>query len=340
VAELWIDRVSGLSGVEKHGAFRSLNRTARVIFTEAELAGNRGPRALSQALGVLDVNGITVLSSLGTIRTGDSAFNPMVLVERAPSISENDPSCVDIALKYEHILDGPNQILMSPPSGVLFVKMRSSIMDKETNFFYPYGDKNYPRIQLAVSHTFPENYKGLPNHSFDTALPRTVKQSGVINSPFPAHNASLSGIVYTANPITIAKNLLAHINETPFLGQDPLTWLCTEVSYSVCNPNKVPGPIGQNRPSYYMNIEWQYNFDTWDPLVIFNDQSTGRPPADVRAADITDPDPDNPALLRYNLNPYNSAFQPAGYWSAPTLPRRDFETYFNAKFENNFPPVP
>jgi hypothetical protein len=91
---------------------------------------------------------------------------------------------------------------------------------------------------------------------------------------------------------------------------------------------------------YKFGFEFQYNFDTWDPRVAFNDQRTGRPPADLEPA--TQPDPNLPTQYQtFNSYTYNffavqggpTGLQPAGYWNVPCLRRADFDTLFGAEFE-------
>lgn len=136
-----IDRLETLECVERNGVIRKLVRLARVFGLS-----NTDYRQLWAALIKAGIpaygSGLVDTSNAGTI-AATQAFAALVLVERSAKIAEGDPATVDVTLTYEHVLDGPNQGVAFPgiPSKILYARSRSSIVQKPTNFFYPYGNE-------------------------------------------------------------------------------------------------------------------------------------------------------------------------------------------------------
>ena len=300
---------------------------ARVIFGPDELPSDF--TALSRALTAAGIpEPFSTLANIG--------YGSLVLIERSTQMGERDKSCVDVTLKYEHILDGPNQELNRPASGLLFGKGRASITQKTTNFYYPYGQVNLGRVQILVAHTFPADYQGVAALTLDPTLPRTVIQGGEISIPFPQSNFQMQGVITTDNPVAVADQFIAKINSLTWMGKPPLTWICSEVQYDIID---IEGFV------YRFAFEFQYNQDTWDATVIFNDQFLGRPPANVLPGTVVNPDSDSPEtkatppIRSYTENPISFNFQPAGYWNVPALGRQDFASLFAALFEGDQPQV-
>jgi hypothetical protein len=320
----YIDRIDSLSLVEKLGVIRSLTRKARVVWGVTE---TRPPdfSVLTVAMSLMPAP-FSTISGFGPFAIQYQGFDALVLTERSPTLSENDPGCVDVILKYEHLLDGPNQQLRNPPSGLLFGKGRCSITEKTTNFYRPFGDPTAERVQILVGHTYSPFDPGPIAQGLTPYPGPTVVQGGEINIPFPQGNFQLNGVLTTKNPWATAYQFVASINAGPWLNQPELTWICSEVQWDILDPL-------QN--SYRFSFEFQYNIDTWDPTVIFTDQRSGRPPYNVVKA--TNADGNGVTCLM--INPYSGVFdplivfQPAGYWSVPALRRVDFNALFGALFE-------
>lgn len=169
-----IDRVDTLSLVERLGVVRSMIRKARVTFSDAELAAIEDFDVLNQALDALP-GPFTVPTDAGG--NPIAGYEALVLIEREPSLVLEDPGTVDVILKYEHFLDGPNQYLVDPPSGLLFGKGRCSITEKTTNFFRPFGDPTANRVQIMVAHQFNMS----PPNPDVTAISQTLGASWVPN---------------------------------------------------------------------------------------------------------------------------------------------------------------
>ncbi len=317
-----IDRIDNLSITERLGVIRGMVRRALVEF---DVDGTYTDFSVCQAaLAALDSQGITAFS----VPAGPE-FAALVLVDREAKVME-DPGWVSVDLKYEHILDGPNQVLFAPANGLLFGKGRSSITQKKTNFFYPKGDRTQPRIQILVAHSYPKtDQRPSVLRVLDPVnLPYTIKQGGEIDLPFPQGNFKLYGVINTDNPWSIKKMFINCINDDVWLDEPAFTWICSEVEWDVLNPQ-----VG----SYRFGFEFQNNTDTWLPTVAFNDQETNKPPADLEAATAFDP---NIAALVQNqvANPTTGVLQPAGYWNVPALLPVNFNTLFAAFFEGFNPP--
>lgn len=344
------DMVENLSAVEDRGVYRSLVRKARLIYKSADITSWRtNATLLTKALEYLDgYAGFKAMDRLGNIRNFDDRFALLTLVRRTPAISQNDPCCVDVVLNYEHIVDGPNQVLLRPSNGLIFGKGRTSIVEKSTNFFYPYGiriktnptdpnDTRDNKTAIVVAHTYPTWETGIAASPHNPTYPRTIIQGGEINIPYPQSTYNVQGIFATARPAKLAHFAVASINAKEWQGMPALTWICSEVQWEVNDPSDKVGGIGKS-PTYRMQFEFQYNVDTWDPAVVFIDQRTSRPPADVRQAEFeatTGP----AGVLRMVQHPTNGKEIPAGVWKVPALRRLDIDAFFGALFEGAAPPA-
>lgn len=315
----------------------SLTRKVRVVWGAEERAQNFG--ILRDTLEFLDGQGFGMFSLLydpGEGGKDEMDYSSLVLVERKPSIGQNDPCVVDVELKYDHILDGPNQLISSPPLGVIYGKGRCSIVEKSTNFFFPYGDKSQKRIQIMVGHKYEDTDSSVAGFTLvnQVKLPKVAIQGGEINIPFPQGNFQCEGIKKDVDdPWGFAMTAIAKLNRKSWLGQRPHCFLCTEVSWQMLN-----WKVG----TYRFAFEFQYNDDTWDTSVVFLDQRTGRPPAKVVRGYITDPSlvggPYEGRVLNYQVHPNYDALNvegqfPAGVWQVPALAEIDFNEFFVANFE-------
>lgn len=329
--EVYLDKVENLKCSESRGVIRSCESKARVIFQPVELqVDNRNQNVLSLALIALDDLGIRWNATFGVIGSNDSRFNNLVLVGRDASVAVNDPCCIDVILKWEHVLDGQNQIVRRPPNGIIFGKGRCSIVEKPTNFFYPKGIKaGNQKTQIVVGHTYSAEDQGILNMPFVKNMPRTVIQGGEVTIPFPQENFQFQGIVHTNSPLAMAQSLVAKVNKQPWLGRVERSYICSEVQWEM--NDAAPRGVYLS-PSYRMSFEFQYNSDTWDPAVVFLDQRTGRPPATV--VEATAVAVEGPAgVVRMAFHPDNGEEMPAGYWKVPVLEEVDFQEFFGGLFE-------
>lgn len=340
-----------MSATFERGAFRSLKTGARISYEPANLdedngfGGNfRNTLLLDRSVKLLmaapwNFQPFTSLNRNGeaatqldaeVLRNNECPFSNLVLVDMQPKMAASN-NIVDVEMTYQHIMDGHNQIIINPPSRRLFVKARSNISDKTTNFYQYRGNKAAPRTQLAVAHTFPETDLDITAAPFDKSLPRTVVQTGEINVPFPAKGFSLQGMIFTPDIGRIAEDLVAHINEELLLGQPPGYWICSEFTWEMHNAFPTVWQRGQG--AYKVSMEFQYNYDTWDVDVVFVDKRTGQPPSNLQkgTAEATIGGlygGTGDGVLRMTRNFYNFNEQPAGIWKVPFLPTRNFSQYF------------
>lgn len=341
-AKLYQDRMDTVSAHFSRGVARSATRKCRIMMAE-ETNNNKGVFTLSAAIDVLEARGIIMMQPMGMILNADERLAPLVLTDIKPSISENDRNCVDVILEYHHIIDGANQVIArdgAPLNGLLWGKGRTSIVEKATNFFYPFGDRTKPKVMLEVGHQFGVNDNRMAAVNHDPRFPRAQIQGGEISIPFPQMTYRWEAVVYTLFPARLANSLIARTNISPWMGMPALTWLITEVSWEVNDPSRIGVNPG---PTYKMGFEFQYNSDTYDPLITFKDQETGNAPAAAVKADTAD----QFGVVRYQqiltlVNPEEPiglgglgefANYPAGYWNVPALQRIDFDATFQAMFE-------
>jgi hypothetical protein len=329
----YIDRVDLLGVVERQGVIRGLSRKARVLWPPGTVI----PQDYTVLQQALTTAGVPVAFSrllLGDNVSPVPGFQNLVLMERNSDIVEQDPGTVDVTLKYEHVLDGPNQVLFSPPRGVTFGKGKCSITQKPTNFYYPYGDRTQPRTQIQVGHQFDVKDQYIGGVTILKNLPNTIVQGGEINAPFPQINFSMEGVVTPAtNPVDLAMNIITCINLNPWQGRPSFTWIVSEVSWEV---------LDALAGLYRYSFEFQFDPDTWNPTVIFNDQRTGAPPANAKpgsknAIEFPAPPAPLPPILSYQANSITGALFPADYWTVPYLLPVDFNTAFNSFFEGDVP---
>jgi hypothetical protein len=332
-----MERMDDLGCVERHGTIRSLTRKARVLFTEMDNAPTNF-HILNEALAVcpqpfstpptLTFGNVDVpaVNQQSFPTNPNDRYGALVLVGRDPKIAENEKWCVDVTLHYEHMLDGPNQKLFNPTSGMIWGKGKTSVSDKSTNFYYPFGDTTKAREIIQVAHTFPTNDNGIAGLPLDPTMPRTIIQGGEINIPFPQSNFRIHGYVLNEpNIVDRSFEFVAKINENVWLGRPALTWLCSEMEWECVSPSTF---------LYKVSFEFQYNIDTWDATVVFIDQRTGKPPATVQKATT----PDSNSVLRKVAHPTQAlTLTPAGMWQVPSLGRVDFNQKFSAFFNGSNP---
>jgi hypothetical protein len=222
-----------------------------------------------------------------------------------------------VHVRYDHILDGPNQNIFPAIGdiGLLLVKGKSSIIQKPANAFYPNGNQDAGLQQIAVAHQYPltdDLYKG-----------RLLFQSGEIQTAWPQDNIKLEGTTITGDPFALKDLIHRKVNLNPWLGKPARTWLCTEVEFDCLDFVK---------GLYRFGFEIQNDSDTWDPLVVFNDDRINLPPVQLEK-----PNADSfygPEQVR-NLyaNPAEGTVRPAAYWYVPYLPAIDYFGYFQSRFD-------
>ncbi len=315
---LYPDHTSLLHLAERNGCVRSLTKKTRVIFEKDEIL----PTDHQALLSAMEAAGLPVaFSSLAGVGLGS-----LVLTERGTEVVDGDPRVFDVTLKYDHVLDGPNQVLYNrdPEAAqpILYVKAKTSIAQKTTNFFRPFGDPDAERELITTAHTFLNTDQDVAGTQFVPGHPNTVYQGGEVTVPFPQTNFRLVGIWdlnEDQSPWDIHYLFIARINDDAWLGRPAFSWLCSEVQSQMLNASA---------RRYEFEFEFQFDLDTWNPTVIFNDQRTGRPPADVLVA--SEDDANGVRRLAFNrlvVGP-PGVTQPAGYWTVPFLKPVNFTDLF------------
>lgn len=336
-----LDRIDGSSITERYGAIQSLSRRAKVIFSkeeQAELQADDRHLLVVRALDALPQPFSFFFDPLN-----DPLYQKcrhLVLVERsaAPLGDETDNRTVIADLKYEHLLNGPHQNLdpsvdiLTQNFFCLFGKGRCSVQEKPTNFFYPNGDNTKTRTQILVGHTFPKEHSGIAGQVLDPInLPRTIIQGGEISIPFPHGSYEITGYKRTNDPWGVCRSIVRHINSDVWLGELPFHWLCNDADFEVAIPAN-PGQPG----IYKFKFQFEMNFDSWNPTVVFHDQRTGSPPANVVKA-TTEEVIDGILVKNRIAHTETGEYMPAGHWQVPALPRLDFNTFFGRPPEGEWP---
>lgn len=328
---LVVDRIDTLECVERNGVIRSLTREVRAHGLSSQVDYNVLVAAMNRA-GVPQY-GATLTSAANRVE-----FGALSLIERAAkAVANDDKDAWSIMLKYEHLMDGPFQYLMNPSSGFIMVRGRSSVTEKETNFFQYKGDQARPRVQILVSHTYPFNTE-VPLVRYEPDYPgQTQIQGGEIKIPFPQDNVKMEGVIRTNDPWYIKGLIHRKLNKYTWLGKPPRHWCCTEVEFDCINPRRplTAVDVGAEARLYRFALEFQENFDGWDPTVTFIDKRTGLPPHNVEfgtQADATAPGAPEVLMWRPNEGSLttNATLLPAGYWEVPALPETDYSAFFGA----------
>jgi len=340
MADLFVDRLETTNATFERGVARSCTRKCRVGLT-TEVTGQEGYLSLTIARTFLRTKGFVEMEPMGESpdildATSGQEFAPLILVKMDLAMAD-DKYWVDATLHYAHIADGANQAFVpqvGPTNELIWGKGRTSIVEKTTNFFYPFGDRTKPKTMLEVGHQFAVTDQRMSAVPHDPNYPRYVRQGGEISIPFPQSNYKFEAIVETRYPAALAESLIAKINDRVWMGMPQHTWLITEVTYEVNNPARVQNVT---LPTYKMGFEFQYNSDTWNPTIAFKDQETGNTPASAVIGTVADGD----GVFRYQLLPkfvpgvgFIGMFPvPAGYWQVPALGRINFDAEFHAIFE-------
>lgn len=182
----------------------------------------------------------------------------MVVKERNVKMIDSTTARVEIIYLNEII--NPPQDLDDPRSGVVEGEVRCSVQQKTSNLD---RDGN----QITVTHTYPSDD---PNHPDET-----ITQGGEIQYFEAQRSVFIQGKKATSAPWLIANIIVGSVNESAWSGEAARTWLCTSCNWKLLN---IPA---SGTEEYLMSFEFQFDADTWDPTVVFIDDVTGKPPADL-----------------------------------------------------------
>jgi len=251
-AVVTLDRISILETNERHGALKRMVREALV----SGITGVTNWEILTTALANA---GVPQYGDFLTETVANNAYQ-MRLIERNATVL--DSGKVKIELVYESTFDS-EQFLDSPRGGLILGEVRCNIQQKTSNVDIN-GD------QVTVSHTYPADDPDYPS--------KEKIQGGQFQYYEPQRSIIITGIKVTATPWLVANSIIGRVNSVIFTTEAVRTWLCTSCNWR-------PGWSGESHENnqYYMDFEYQFDPDTWDPTVVFQDDRTGQPPADLIA---------------------------------------------------------
>jgi len=252
MATVVTDTITTLEAVERHGALRRLVREYLVtgitctnwdVLTEA-----------------LDDAGVPAYGDELTSDTSSHGLG-LVVVERNVTMVDTDKARV--RLVYEYFSD-IEEFIDSPVVENIGGEVRCNLQQKET-----YVDVNGDPI--TVQHTFANDDANRPGE--------TVTQGKKVTYLQPQKTIHIKGIKQTRAPWLIADNINGYVNNAAFSGGAARTWLCTGCVWKLAWLGRMGESSLENR--YYMDFEFQYDADTWDPIAMFIDEATGEPPPDL-----------------------------------------------------------
>ncbi len=240
---VYIDRIDQLEATERYGVVVRLVRRARVIGLDASGDYQVLMEALTEAGIPASMTPLTGAPNL-------------VLVERNPKL--NDDRTVDVDLIYEHALNEA-QDLNNPPFGIVIGECQASLNQVTSNL-----DENAETI--TVQHTYPADDADYPN--------QLKKQGGEIQFFQPQLTLKYQGAKFTISPLLVARSIVGCVNSRQWGGGNVAEWICTAATWKFLDVNSSP-----NR--YLFTFEFQFNPDGWSPTVVFIDDRTGKPPANL-----------------------------------------------------------
>ncbi len=196
----------------------------------------------------------------GIPRTGD--LHPSIDVIKVKTLgvvpAEGSSNIAIVTANYETIPsnlstqgdgDAPDQI-----------NVGGTVQSTTTNKYWKNGNK---REDMIIKY---EYKKGKNKDGRDPKR----KQIGEVSIEIPSIVASLSR-TEDKHPLAKAQKYLGKINSTQFMGGAPGNWICTQLN----------GTSADGGETYQVNYEFQYNPDSWNPLVAFIETETGRIPPDA-----------------------------------------------------------
>ncbi len=252
-----VDQLTILEAQERHGALRRLVREALVSFSGLDI-----PTDWTVLTEALDESALPQYGDHLTEDLSDNAYD-LELVER--NVKSVEKNRVRVELVYENFAD-LEENLDDPRGGYVTGEVRCNLQQKTSNL-----DINGNLVE--VSHTYPSDDYNYPDE--------TLVQGGQFQYYEPERTVFIRGIKQTRHPWLIAKAIIGRVNLNSFGGELPRYWLCTGCSWKLAWAGRMGGSARENR--YYMNFEFQYNADTWDPTVTFIDDVTGKPPRNLVA---------------------------------------------------------
>jgi len=120
--------------------------------------------------------------------------------------------------------------------------------------------------QIFVQHVYPAD---------DPEFPSTlVTQGGAVDVQIPMSTLEVTAQIQALYPDLISRSFTGCVNAFPWAAGAPGTWLCSSVSFQLRDEIAFP-------PRYDMTFQFTHNLQTWTPLIVFQDERTGKPPANL-----------------------------------------------------------
>jgi len=240
-----IDHMSTLEAEERFGVLQRLTRVAHVSGLEST-----DYRVLFEALANLD------LPDNNDKLPGD---DNLILTGR--SVKVIDKTKCEVVLTYGHFNNEGQNPSFPFIEGQIAGEIRANVQQITTN-------KDNEGNTVSVQYAYPSDYK----HD-DGVQGETVTQGGEMQVYVPQQTLTIP-FISSMNPNSIMFDLCGSVNSTTWCGGVARTWMCTAVAWK-------PHGISSGVPTWFFNLEFQYNKDTWDPWAVFIDPYTGKPPPDL-----------------------------------------------------------
>ena len=189
-------------------------------------------------------------------RLGPGSFDDLKVVGR--TVAMLSKQMAEVIVSYS--IKSAGQDLSDTTGSIISGKMTASVAQKKTNLYKPEGRGEDQFITLE--HTYDEedpDYGG-----------KVVSQTGEIDVMIPQRSYTIDGFKNTTRPWNLAKNMVGCINSSTYLGQGIHTWMCTECSWEYVE-----------RGRFLMGFTFQHNPDTWNPVAMFIDDRTDKPPLNL-----------------------------------------------------------
>lgn len=243
-----IHKVEVLKAVERNGTVQRLTTGAVVT----GLGGNTDWNSLAEAMDAQNVPRYG--DHLGD---EDSPVYSLVVHEREVTMND-DKDSASVVITYENSIgiDNLEDRFDAPFMGLMMGEVRCNIQQKTSNLD---NDGN----QVVLSHEYPMDD---PNFGGTTRY-----QGGEFNYFAAQRSFSIHGIKATNAPWAVANSIVGCVNIFPFSGEAARTWMCVAANWK-------PESNRDGIARYLMRFEFQFDADTWDPTVVYIDDSTGKPP--------------------------------------------------------------
>lgn len=192
----------------------------------------------------------------------DRAAFQLIVNERRVNMVDKHTAHVTLTYENAYNIDSVEDSFDNPHMGLVSGEVRCNVQQKSSNL-----DIN--GNQVVLSHTYPANDPNFPG--------QTREQGGEFTYYVAQRSFSVHGIKATNAPWAVANSINGRVNFLPFSGEAARTWLCVGANWRPESNGRHIDGIAR----YYMRFEFQFDSDTWDATVVYIDDITGRPPANL-----------------------------------------------------------